>query len=143
MQAPANSETKTTSKKETTTTVRVKFNFAFANPTYDFQKALTKVDEKKNLNAYFQQRQIDFRTKNSVYEPGKCYDINENLFTELSQKFVKTFNPVFGEFKPLFVDGKEKASEKVAMLEIPYVLKVDSNNKVLDRWESERFDLYP
>jgi len=126
-----------------TKTVRVKFNVDVANPFYNFTKAIDKVEEKSRTDAYFYQRQIDFSTPSAFFKAGTCENISEELFEKLSQKTFKTFNPVFGEFKPDVKNGIEVPSAKTRMRKIPYVLKVNEKNEVIDRFEASKYDLYP
>lgn len=138
-------ETKNNIKKDTPSKkIKVKFNVSLANPDYNLKKVIDLVEEKKNTQIYFFQRQIDYNTADAFFEAGKIYDIPWEFYEKISKRTFKTYNPSIGQFNSeIDKSGNEVTSSKVKRLEIPYVLKVNEEGEIIDRWELENQDLYP
>jgi hypothetical protein len=120
---------------KTDSTIKVKFNFAQMNPTYDFAEASKLAKKEKSYLAYTSQRAIDYAMADSIYEAGRIYDISEELFNKLSTKTVETYNPLFGSFQG-------QALELIERPEIPYVLRVDEQGNLINPIDI-KLDLFP
>lgn len=124
-----------TSTDSTLNKVRVKFNFPLINSDYDHGLALRKAKEEKSFIPYNMQKTIDFAMSGSTYNAGEIYEVSEEFFEQWSQKFVETYNPIFGAFQG-------SAIEFTKRLKLPYIIKVDIMGNVLDPMQ-HKLDIYP